>query len=190
MNSRPGGSKENEEEDVINLKRKIARLEAEKEEAKRMLETEKQEAKKPKIFEDFILENETFEISVKRRLGYFYRKKDKEVQDSINNICKEIGTFIPEDVKKFVVSLKGNDWPNAGKPCLDYNAKACESGWIHHQRAQKGRNDFSCMHLCAICIKIHQIGLYHPAIECPTIKFIDDKIAKEKMWIDDEKIPE
>ena len=101
------------------------------------------------------------------------------LQNSIANICKEIEPFIPADVKKFLEDLKGNEWPASGKPCLDFNAKTCESGWIHPQRGVRGKHEYSCMHICAICVKVHMIGLYHSALECPTIKRVDQKISTE-----------
>ena len=83
---KPGGSKnmsKSEQEENKELKRKLAKMEAELE-----------EGKKPKIFEDYVLDQETFEVSVKRRLGHFY-KKSKEMQDCVSNICKEIEPLIP-----------------------------------------------------------------------------------------------
>ena len=143
---KPGSSKQPTYEELLQENEAQKRKNAE-------LENQIQ-AKKPKIFQDFKMENETFQESAYRRLSFRAKKgtTNNDTIKTIEKICLEIIDYIPENVSELLQNLRGIDWPEKGKPCLAFNTSACEDRFVHQQHGSKGHDAHMCIHICAICI--------------------------------------
>ena len=181
-NQKPGGStilSENEK-----LKRKIQLLE-EKNSQLEQLATEEPVQKKPKVFEDFRLENESLYKTAKRRLKHQKNNKNpKQILDTIKKIVAEaeieIELTCPE-IRDLMIEISGQAWPTQVTSCLEFNTGGCIKTFCHAEKSRNRQNEeYLRLHVCGICLEIFKVAVFHQGFDCQALRLIDEKVELQK----------
>ena len=180
-NQKPGGSTIQSENEK--LKRKIQLLEEKNSQLEQLAEEPIQ--KKPKIFEDFRLENESLLKSSKRRLKHHKNNKNpKQILETIKKIVAEaeieIELTCPE-IRDLMIEISGQAWPTQVTSCLEFNTGGCIKTFCHAEKSRNRQNEeFLRLHVCGICLELFKVAIFHQGFDCQALRLIDEKVKLEK----------
>ena len=179
VNPKPGGSGKQTENEK--LKRTIQMLEEKNSKLEQLASEQEPNIKKPKIFEDYRLEDETLLKSAKRRLKFQQNQNPKKIIDTIHKIVEEAETDLSPEIKNFMLEMSGNAWPMQVTSCLDFNTGGCIKTFCHAEKSRNRQNEeFFRLHICCICLKLFNIAIFHQGFDCQTLRLIDERAELDK----------
>lgn len=163
------------------LKRKIQLLEEKNSQLELLANEQPPDQKRVKTFEDYQLENEPLHRSAKRRLKYQINKNPKKILETIRKIASEAEISLSPEIKNLMLEISQKAWPTGVTSCLDFNCGSCIKAFSHTERSRTKQNEeFLRLHVCAICMELFKVAIFHQGIDCQTLRLIDEKLETEK----------
>ena len=120
--------------------------------------------------------NKTYVEEANRRLN-LVSHNNGDLYKMFQLLADEVRDQFPEIFTRTLEQVCGNNWPDTKTACVRYNVAECHSFHIH-----RGEKDGKCyLHVCGICLRLHRVGLYHPAKDCKSLGFLDNRMIKAQI---------